>query len=166
MKFITAFALTFMLLFSTGCPSGGLVPLYLNLVAEAATSVIDSLANSGVIPPGVATEVKNYAKQVSTVVIQINNEYNSSDSKAEKWTKISSDLGTVLATNIPGLPPAVGLTITAVRTALLVLEAALSHELNGTDPNLKSVRKAQKLPTPKGKSFKDAVKTAQANLAR
>jgi hypothetical protein len=155
-----------LLLMAPGCPQASRVSIYLNLVAEGAASIVTALAASGVIPPAVATQVTTYAKMASHLVLDINTELASADSKAIQWTKISGWIGAVLASNIPNVPPAVGIAIAAVDSALVLLEAELATQL-GQPPTVTIVkRKLVTVGTPHGKTMKDAEKTAQATLAK
>lgn len=166
-KLSIALVLT-LLLMGAGCPSNR-VATYMNIVAEGASSIVSALAAAGVVDPAVAAKVTGYAKQASQLILDINAELKSTtDNKAQQWTKISAEIGQLLAQDIPGVPPKVGIAIAAVNSALLILEAALADQLGQTVPTKDAAKRATVRPSdvqPHGRTMEDAVKTATATLA-
>lgn len=114
MKTITAIIGVSALLFQMGCGSNQVVTS-LQLVIAAAEAAMTTLEATGQIDPATATKITNYLTAVSTATSYAATELQSSDTPAQKATKIVQEFASVTA---PVLPPGTAQTIISVVQAV------------------------------------------------
>jgi hypothetical protein len=104
-------------LFTSGCSTGGL-PTTLAVISdacEAATIAIPLLEASGVVPSGIGNIVLAYTGAVSDAASKSSAELLTTDTAAEKATKITSYFASVA---VPALGPTVGPEVQALVNAI------------------------------------------------
>jgi len=163
----------------TACTTSELTTA-LNVVADTASLASITapiLGAAGVIPVPTVDLITNYASQVSSSVVKVETELNSSDTDAIKVSTIIADFASVVVPDIPGVPPTAGALVTglasAVKTFITQLESTLGQPVTASAEH-RALMANGFVPKAKGwkpsmsdkRAISKAVATAKATIAR